>query len=394
MKKNTFFVFLFSLFLFPLFFYNRAFALEVQYPQIGSTPALNNNTTLPTYFKYIFDLGMGLGILIVIATLAVGGVLYVLSSANPKWKATAMDRISGAITGFFLLLFTYLIITTINPELSVFRFNFTATPPPPKPTPTQTLTPGVSLYTVPDCVPEITQPGATYKESTFVYYTSSVNNLGAMGDNLKSGKIVQDPANKIYYIAFMHDFLNFQKGCEEIDPNPNKCTNVINAKKPISTASSMSVYRYNMQDNGNGVIFYRKPYFKTAGGWVALSKTTGLKLEGITFNGNGGKCTVPEEEQDCIKWETNGQCAKNSRKCPKLTPENINSINVGGKYIVLFFHDAEITDTDTNTYAWSNCQIFPTPEDTNFTGPKEMKWDYIRNYGDLPDAVAIFPIIR
>ena len=388
MKKYISPIFFLPLLFFCLFFYTQALALEIQYPRVGSTQGLVDDATLPQYFKYIFDIGMGLGIIIVIATLTIGGVVYATSSVYPKWKAWASDRISGAITGFFLLLFTYLIITTINPSLNVFRFNFTATPTPPTPPPTQALTPGVYLYTTTNCT-----AGTTSPDSTFTFYTSSVNNLGSIGNKLKSGKIIQDTTNNIYYTMFFHDLPNFQGGCHQIDPN-TPCT------ADDATASSMSVYRYNPQDDGNGVIFYRNPFFKTAGGWKKVSKgeiasMPEFNLENLTFDGNGGDCTVPEIEQDCIKWDISGQCSKDpgSRTCPKLTPKNINSIDVGGKYFVVFYYNGRPVSS-TNPYSYSNCQIFPTPEDINFYGPKEMKWDYIRNYGDVPNVMAIFPIVR
>ena len=167
MKKYLYFLFPAISLLSFLGSYGFVFALEVQYPKIGGSEALGASTTLPKYFKYIFDLGMGLGILLAIASLAVGGVLYVLSSAQPRWKAIAMDRISGAITGFILLLFTYLIITTINPQLSIFRFNFNAESPKP-PAPAKIVQPGIYLYSEKDCKVE----GDPVEDTTRPFTTS------------------------------------------------------------------------------------------------------------------------------------------------------------------------------------------------------------------------------
>ena len=332
---------------------------------------------------------MGLGMLIVVATLAVGGVLWVLSSAHPKLKAIASDRISGAITGFLLLAFTYLIITTISPDLGIFHYNpISTTPTPPRP-PTKIFSPGVYLYTTADCAEETT-PKDPSKEPTYTRYTKSETNLKEMKYKLKSGKIVQGASS---YIMFFHELPNFLGGCEQIDPNNQVCLNVTSPAKPTAEASSMSIYQFYTGGMGDGVKFYRKPYFNEAGGWVRINAEE-FALGDITFDGDGGDCTVPEEEQDCIKWEPTGQCAKDSRRCPKVTMENINSIETNGDYIVLFFYvGGHSSASGPNPYKWSNCQIFPTPEDLNLIGPKEMKWDYIRKYGDIPNRVAIFPIV-
>ena len=107
------------------------------------------------------------------------------------------------------------------------------------------------------------------------------------------------------------------------------------------------------------------------------------RLENLEF------INVPEEEQDCVEYDTSGVCTW--RAPPSLGGENISSIKIHGDYIVLLTYASpgqSCSDTQ-----WSSCQEFPTPDDINKTGPQQIKWQEVRNnYGVVPNHVVIIPV--
>ena len=84
-------------------------------------PGLAEGAKLPEYLKYIFNLGMGIAGVLALITLVIGGFRYITSVGNPGVISDAKKRIFGGIFGLILLLSSYLILTTINPELKVLQ---------------------------------------------------------------------------------------------------------------------------------------------------------------------------------------------------------------------------------------------------------------------------------
>jgi len=124
-KKALKFVVFFSLVFFLLSF---AFVLaqeerklEVEYPEISGIKPETVKTGLPEYVKYIFSFGIIIFGLIVFGALIWGGVLYLTSAGQPTKLREAKDRIFSAFLGLVILLSSYLILTTINPQLVIFH---------------------------------------------------------------------------------------------------------------------------------------------------------------------------------------------------------------------------------------------------------------------------------
>ena len=402
-KNNLFLVFLISCFF--IFYYNSCFGagLEVAYPTLSAGQTIGSQTPLPDYLKYIFDFGISIGFLATIISLIIAGALYILSPAKPELKASAMDRIYGTITGFIILVLIYLIITTINPGLKVFKISDLTTPPPP---PTPPAPAGLYLYTDLDC--------PVSQDNTFTPLVSSVPDLNDLTNRVKSARISQGNNENNAYIAILYDIINFRGRCQYINPDPNApCPSTewqFSQQSDYSFgAASVSVYNYNFFPNSGSVTFYRKSFFNKDGGWLKVGPSA---IEGIfqeplndledpsnnlTFSGDSiirigdieeNECTVPEKERDCVKWDLNNKCVE--YKCPTLSGENISSIKIDGDYVVaLLYWDPDLTQ---DKYKWLNCQIFPTVDDINKEGPRQIKWEYIRNQNNFPNWVVIFPV--
>ena len=407
-NSNKFFVSVFfgiSFFLLPI---TKIFAdLEVKYPTITALGQSSGSVSdLPSYVKYLFVAGMSVGLGAVFISLAIAGVMFILSPINAGARAAAKDRATGAISGLLILVLLYLIVTTINPQLNAF----TITKITPSTLPSVTVTnPGIYIY-------KSSCSGAGVNPST-----SSIADLGPLKKSVHAVKVVQDINDGVYFTSILYGNPNFWGECKEIDPDDDGCQTV----DPF--ASSVSIHQYDFDDtstsNGGGVYFYRKSCFNDgsyndinsliahcnaqSGGYYEINPEGTYKhdLNTLTFT------NVPEDEQNCIEYDKNGDCctkADASLNCDKdgrtpqtLGGENISSMIINGDYIVLLVYKAA---NDGDSGPWTSCQEFPTNEDTNKIGPRQIKWQNIRNTegfttdnaidlgGVIPNYLVIMPI--
>ena len=116
------FSFLFVFFLFN----NHALAqgnTEVEYPTIPGAPLPNQieQISIPDYIKYIFNFSIITVGLIAFGVLVFAGFRYLSSAGSSEAISAAKKQIKSSIFGIFLLLASYLILTTINPQLIVIQ---------------------------------------------------------------------------------------------------------------------------------------------------------------------------------------------------------------------------------------------------------------------------------
>ncbi|MBZ9571879.1 hypothetical protein KJA15_00870, partial [Patescibacteria group bacterium] len=90
---------------------------EIDYPEIPGAPEITRETILPDYIVYIFNFALMIIGLVAFGALIWGGVRYLTSIGNPAAMADAKDQIFAGLLGLIILLSSYLILTTINPEL-------------------------------------------------------------------------------------------------------------------------------------------------------------------------------------------------------------------------------------------------------------------------------------
>lgn len=125
-KKTLKLIFLFSLiFLVFLWFSCSCLAqreLEIEYPEILGEKPETVETGLPEYVKYIFNFAMLIVGLVTLSALIWGGIHYLSSAGDPSKLKTAKEQIFAAILGLVILLSSYLILASINPQLLIFEF--------------------------------------------------------------------------------------------------------------------------------------------------------------------------------------------------------------------------------------------------------------------------------
>jgi len=402
-----------------------AAGLEVQYPTIANeNPNTDTNLTLPKYVLYLFNGGMFLGFFAVFISLVIAGVMYFLSPVSAELRASAKDRVSGAISGLLILALTYLIVVTINPQLSVFNLN--ALSPTPLPPPVTKIAPGVYFYGVSSNNGGNNNEGGGFAGGGGSYggggaggdwgdgssgncsdesvqpHTSSVPDLGPLKNKVNSVNIVQNADTGNSYISILYANPNFWGKCQYINPSGG-CQSV----PTFASSASVHVYDFHPADNNpidGGVYFFRKSCFNdkaysnatdlinhceaNSGGYYEVTNDEISPLYIGDLNQLKFRNVLPQEEQDCVKYDKNDACI--GRAPQSLGGENTSSIIINGNYLVLLIYKA----TNDPTYGpWTSCQEFPTGNDVNKLGPRQIKWENIRNNnGVIPNYVLIIPI--
>lgn len=125
-KKSKLFFFFLLLLVFVLgasfIFAQRE--LEVEYPTVPGVevvPKTVEGTILPDYVRYIFNFAIWIVGALAFGALVYGGIKYLTSAGSPIKMREAKDRIFAAFLGLIILFSSYLILTTINPQLVIFE---------------------------------------------------------------------------------------------------------------------------------------------------------------------------------------------------------------------------------------------------------------------------------
>ena len=98
--------------------------LEVDWPPSPSGITLSRCSTFTDFIRYFYEWGLTIGGLATFLSLLIAGVSYLTSVGKPEAMNQAKDRATSAIFGLLLLFGSWIILNTINPELT----NFTAEP--------------------------------------------------------------------------------------------------------------------------------------------------------------------------------------------------------------------------------------------------------------------------
>ena len=124
MKKNLFIVLCFILFL-PL----AGFAAdtEIEYPRVPSATVPTVTTTFPEYAKYLVNFSLMVSGIVALGVLVWAGFLYLTSAGNLSQMEDAKRKIIGSLLGLAIIIGSYMILYTINPQL--VRWNLGPTGP-------------------------------------------------------------------------------------------------------------------------------------------------------------------------------------------------------------------------------------------------------------------------
>lgn len=109
LKKITIFV-LAGLIISPL-------ALAMSYPEMGGIE-INSETTAAQYVVYFFNFAIAIGAFFAVVILVMAGMEYVMAKGDPGKLSSAKDKIKNAALGLVILLASYMILNTINSQLT------------------------------------------------------------------------------------------------------------------------------------------------------------------------------------------------------------------------------------------------------------------------------------
>ncbi len=117
-KKQIFTVFLIFLF---LCLAGNSNATQVDWPTAPITGAeINESSELHDLIAYFYGWGISIGVIIAFVMIVIAGIEYMISSAtaNPGMGGKSIGRIKSAVLGLILLLSSWLILNTINPQIT------------------------------------------------------------------------------------------------------------------------------------------------------------------------------------------------------------------------------------------------------------------------------------
>ncbi|GAI49317.1 unnamed protein product, partial [marine sediment metagenome] len=97
-------------------------------------------TALPEYLRYVFTFAIIIAGLLAFGALIYGGIRYLTSAGDPTKMADARAQVTAGILGLIILLSSYLILNTINPQLVL-----------PKKPPIMPGKAGIKIYSMPAC---------------------------------------------------------------------------------------------------------------------------------------------------------------------------------------------------------------------------------------------------
>jgi len=92
--------------------------LEIIYPTApGAETPTTVKTALPEYLKYVFTFAIMIAGLLAFGALIYGGFSYLTSAGEPSKMKDGQDQIIAGILGLIIVLSSFLILNTINPQL-------------------------------------------------------------------------------------------------------------------------------------------------------------------------------------------------------------------------------------------------------------------------------------
>lgn len=87
----------------------------------GFITELPAGAELPNYIRYLFIFGLSLITVVALGQMIIGGITYILAAGNAAKVEDAKDTIFQALLGVGILLVSYLLLRTINPDLVNLR---------------------------------------------------------------------------------------------------------------------------------------------------------------------------------------------------------------------------------------------------------------------------------
>jgi hypothetical protein len=86
-------------------------------------------TDIPSYLNNLYKFAVGISGLLALGMIVAGGVYYTVSAGNSGRQGEAKSMITSAIWGLVLLFASYLVLNTVNPQITTLGLSFGGAPP-------------------------------------------------------------------------------------------------------------------------------------------------------------------------------------------------------------------------------------------------------------------------
>ena len=94
--------------------------LEIQYPKLPGAE-LSQKPFLPDFIKYLYTFSVLAAGFLAVGSSVYGGFRYIASGGSPTAQGEARAQITGGILGSLVILGAYILLSTINPQLTIFK---------------------------------------------------------------------------------------------------------------------------------------------------------------------------------------------------------------------------------------------------------------------------------
>jgi hypothetical protein len=215
-----------------LFLAAIAESAAAQYQPLTGIPGIvDDQPSLASYVSALFMLSISLGALFAVIKIAIAGVTYMMSEVVTS-KQEAIRDINGALLGLAILLATFVVLNTINPNLVNLTFLTPDTATNSTPTSESDNEPGVFTYqcTTPDCNVQTTgciNSGGTPQPTTIngnPYIECEIPD-----DNTQGG--LQEPSTEFEPITC--------EGNRQFQCNPDSGCRCVNTTKLVCTTDGV-----------------------------------------------------------------------------------------------------------------------------------------------------------
>jgi len=99
--------------------------VEFPCPSGSQLGACQPSTDIPSYLNNLYKFAVGIAGALAVAMIVAGGVYYTVSAGSSDKQREAKSMITSAIWGLILLFASYLILRTVNPQITNLGLSFT-----------------------------------------------------------------------------------------------------------------------------------------------------------------------------------------------------------------------------------------------------------------------------
>jgi hypothetical protein len=118
MRKRIFLLIASLIIVIGLFGALEAYGLETNWPVAPGGLELDDDSTLLAFVDYCYRWGILFGGLAAFVALIIGGFKYLTSIGDPNKMREAREWIISALVGLILIIFSFVILNTLNPDLT------------------------------------------------------------------------------------------------------------------------------------------------------------------------------------------------------------------------------------------------------------------------------------